>query len=45
MLVGFADSAIRRRPVLDDPVAIGHLRAKQRLRALPQRAREARGKS
>jgi poly-beta-1,6-N-acetyl-D-glucosamine synthase len=45
MLVGYVDSAVRRRPVLDDPAAVGHLREKQRLRALRQRAREARGKS
>jgi hypothetical protein len=43
MVVGYLDSALRRRPVLDDPAAVRHLRAKQRLRSLRQRAREARG--
>jgi len=43
MVVGFLDSALRRRPVLDDAAAVRHLREKQRLRSLRQRAREARG--
>jgi glycosyltransferase involved in cell wall biosynthesis len=43
MVVGYLDSALRRRPVLDDPDAVRHLRDKQRFRSLRQRAREARG--
>jgi poly-beta-1,6-N-acetyl-D-glucosamine synthase len=43
MVVGYLDSALRRRPVLDDPDAVRHLREKQRFRSLRHRAREARG--
>ena len=43
MIVGYLDSAVRRRPILDDPSAVGHLREKQRLRSLRARAREAGG--
>jgi glycosyltransferase involved in cell wall biosynthesis len=45
MIVGYLDAALRRRPILDDPAAVGHLREKQRLRSLRQRAREARGRA
>ena len=45
MIVGYVDSAVRRRPILDDPSAVRHLREKQRLRSLRARAREARGKA
>jgi glycosyltransferase involved in cell wall biosynthesis len=45
MIVGYVDSAVRRRPILDDPSAVGHLREKQRLRSLRARAREARGRA
>ena len=40
MLLGYLDSALRRRPVLADPAAVGHLRQKQRLRSLGLRVRE-----
>jgi poly-beta-1,6-N-acetyl-D-glucosamine synthase len=43
MLVGYLDSTIRRRPVLDDRPAVEHLREQQRWRYLRRRAREARG--
>ena len=45
MIVGYSDSAVRRRPILDDPSAVRHLREKQRLRSLRARAREARGRA
>jgi glycosyltransferase involved in cell wall biosynthesis len=45
MVLGYVGSAVRRRPVLDDLGAVRHLRQKQRLRNLRQRAREARGVS
>jgi cellulose synthase/poly-beta-1,6-N-acetylglucosamine synthase-like glycosyltransferase len=45
MIVGYVESAVRRRPVLDDPRAVRHLREKQRLRSLRARAREARGRA
>jgi poly-beta-1,6-N-acetyl-D-glucosamine synthase len=44
ILMGYLDSALRRRPTLDDRAAVSHLREKQRLRSLRARAREARGR-
>ena len=44
MLLGYLESAVRRRPVLDDAAAVDHLREKQRLRSLRFRALEARGR-
>jgi biofilm PGA synthesis N-glycosyltransferase PgaC len=45
ILWGFAGSALRRRPKLEDSEARRHVRAGQRLRNLPRRRREALGRS
>ena len=45
MLLGYLDSIVRRRPVLDDDAAVRVLREKQRLRTMRQRAREVRAKT
>jgi hypothetical protein len=44
MVPGYIGASIRRAPVLPDPAARAYVRRAQRLRELPLRAREARGK-
>lgn len=45
MLWGYAGAAIRREPVYDDAAVRAHMRERQSLRRLRQRAREALGRS
>jgi biofilm PGA synthesis N-glycosyltransferase PgaC len=43
MIVGYASAALRREPRCE-PAVLGYIRSQQRLRALPLRIREARGR-
>ena len=45
MIWGFAAATVEREPVYPDPAVRGYLRSQQRLRLLPMRIREARGRA